>query len=60
MFQIGFGELLVVGIVALWALGPERLPGTARVLGRWLRKARDSYASIKKEFTAEFDKDDRR
>ncbi|MDW9404932.1 twin-arginine translocase subunit TatB, partial [Pseudomonas soli] len=36
MFEIGFTELLLVGIVALLVLGPERLPGAARTLGRGL------------------------
>jgi len=33
MFDIGFSELLVIGVVALIVIGPERLPGVARTLG---------------------------
>ncbi|OPG75982.1 hypothetical protein B1218_28560, partial [Pseudomonas ogarae] len=35
MFGISFTELLLVGLVALLVLGPERLPGAARTGGRW-------------------------
>ncbi len=56
MFQIGFGELLVVMIVALWVFGPERLPALARVCGRWLAKTRQSYLAIKQEVQEEFNK----
>lgn len=40
MFDIGFGELLVCAIVALLVLGPERLPGAVRTVGRWVGRAR--------------------
>lgn len=56
MFEIGFWELVVVGIVALWVLGPERLPAVARVCGRWFLRAKHSYQMVKNEFTQEFNK----
>jgi len=40
MFDIGFGELLVCAIIALLVLGPERLPGAVRTVGRWVGRAR--------------------
>ena len=40
MFDISFTELLVLGAVALLVLGPEKLPGTLRLLGQWLAKIR--------------------
>lgn len=40
MFDIGFSELLVIAVVALVVLGPERLPKAARFAGLWVRRAR--------------------
>ncbi len=54
MFQIGFGELIVCMIVAIVVFGPERLPAIARVITRWLQRAKRTYTSIKQEFDAEF------
>lgn len=49
MFDIGFGELLVVALVALLVLGPERLPRAARFTGLWVRRARAQWHSVKAE-----------
>src|SRR6476469_1218729 len=40
MFEIGWGELLIIGIVALIAIGPKELPGVLRTLGQWMSKLR--------------------
>jgi sec-independent protein translocase protein TatB len=40
MFDFSLGEMLVVALVALVVLGPERLPKAARFAGLWVRKAR--------------------
>lgn len=40
MFDVGFWELLVVGVIGLIVLGPERLPKVARTLGHWAGRAR--------------------
>lgn len=40
--SVGFGEVLVVLVIALVVLGPKRLPETARALGRALRELRES------------------
>ena len=40
MFDFSFGELLLVALVALVVLGPERLPKAARFTGLWVRRAR--------------------
>lgn len=53
MFDIGFSELLIIGIVALLVLGPERLPAAARTVGGVLRKARQSWMSVRNEFERE-------
>ena len=40
MFDVGFSELLVIAVVALVVLGPERLPRAARMAGLGVRRAR--------------------
>ena len=40
MFDIGWGELVVIGIVALIAIGPKELPGVLRTCGQWMGKIR--------------------
>ena len=40
MFDIGWGELVVIGIVALIAIGPKELPTVLRTLGQWMGKVR--------------------
>jgi sec-independent protein translocase protein TatB len=52
MFDIGFLELLIVAIISLLVLGPERLPVAARAAGRWLGKAR----RIVRQFSQEVDR----
>ena len=49
MFDIGFSELLVIAVVALVVLGPERLPKAARFAGLWVRRARNQWDSVKQE-----------
>ena len=49
MFDLGFSELLVIAVVALIVLGPERLPKAARFAGLWLRRARAQWYSVKAE-----------
>ena len=53
MFDIGFGELLLIGVVALVVLGPERLPKAARFAGLWVRRARNQWDSVKQELERE-------
>lgn len=57
MFDVGFSELLMVGLVALLVLGPEKLPKAARLAGLWVGKARSmlaiAKAEIKQELAAE-------
>ena len=60
MFDVGFFELLVIGVVALVVLGPERLPKAARFAGLWVRKARAQWYSVKSEFERELAADDMR
>ncbi len=51
--DIGFLEVLVVVVVALFVFGPERLPGMARQAGGWLRDLRRMVGGVRKEFSEE-------
>lgn len=53
MFDVGFAELFLLGLVGLLVLGPERLPAVARTLGGLMRKARASWASLRSTIEAE-------
>jgi sec-independent protein translocase protein TatB len=53
MFDIGFSELSLLAVLGLLILGPERLPGVARVLGGYLRKARRTWNTVKAEIESE-------
>lgn len=58
MFDIGFSELLLVGLVALLVLGPERLPVAARMAGLWIGRLKRSFNSIKSEVEREIGADE--
>lgn len=58
MFDIGFVELIVISVVALVVLGPERLPGAARTLGSFVSKARQGWNSVRGEFERQMALDD--
>lgn len=60
MFDFSFGEMLVVGLVALVVLGPERLPKAARFVGLWVRRARAQWYSVKTELERELATDELR
>lgn len=53
MFDLGFSELVLVALVALVVLGPERLPKAARFAGLWVRRARAQWYSVKSELERE-------
>jgi sec-independent protein translocase protein TatB len=50
MFEIGWGELLLIGIVALIAIGPKELPGVLRTLGQWTAKLRRMAGEFQSQF----------
>jgi len=52
MFDIGFLEMIVIGVLALLVLGPERLPKAARTAGKWFGKAKRMVS----QFSSEIDK----
>lgn len=55
MFDVGFSEMLLVALVALLVLGPERLPKVAREAALWLGKARSVINSAKADIKRELD-----
>jgi sec-independent protein translocase protein TatB len=58
MFDIGFTELLLVGVVGLLVLGPERLPGAIRTGSMWLGHLRRSFNNIRNEIEREINAED--
>ncbi|MCD2449782.1 Sec-independent protein translocase protein TatB [Methylicorpusculum oleiharenae] len=53
MFDVGFWEICMVGLVSLLVIGPERLPKAARIAGYWLGKTRSMVAAVKAEIKEE-------
>ena len=53
MFDVGFLELLLIGVVALLVVGPERLPKIARTAGMWVGRGRRMLSSVKNDIEQE-------
>ncbi|MGR8935431.1 MAG: Sec-independent protein translocase protein TatB [Gammaproteobacteria bacterium] len=53
MFEVGFWEIVMVGLVALLVIGPERLPKAARIAGFWIGKTRGMITAVKAEIAEE-------
>lgn len=53
MFDIGFSELLLVFVIGLLVLGPERLPKAARTLGFWIGRAKSTFNNLRNELERE-------
>ncbi|HKQ30365.1 MAG TPA: Sec-independent protein translocase protein TatB [Burkholderiales bacterium] len=53
MFEIGFSELVLIGVLALLVLGPKRLPEVARAAGTALAKLRRFVTNVKQDFNTE-------
>ncbi|WP_269533613.1 Sec-independent protein translocase protein TatB [Chitinimonas sp. BJYL2] len=60
MFDFSFGELLVVGAVALVVIGPERLPKVARTLGAMVARLKRYVAGVQADIQREIDIDNLR
>ncbi len=60
MFDIGFAELLIIGVVGLVVLGPEKLPVAARTVALWVGKARRTIGGIQSEINEELRLDEMR
>src|SRR5215468_2111316 len=50
MFDIGWGKLILIGIVALIVIGPKELPGALRTLGQWVAKIRRMASEFQNQF----------
>lgn len=57
MFDIGFAELLLIGVVGLLVIGPERLPEAVRTASQWLRHFKRGFNTMKREIEQELDVD---
>ena len=55
MFDFSFGEIAVIGAVALVVLGPERLPKVARTAGEWMGKAQRYVSQVKSDINREME-----
>src|SRR5258706_10840375 len=55
MFDLSFGELAVIGTVALVVLGPDRLPKVARTVGDWVGKAQRYVNQVKSDINREME-----
>ncbi len=57
MFDMGFAELVLIAIVGLLVIGPERLPGTIRTASLWLNRIKRGFNDIKREVQQELHND---
>src|SRR6478672_13455360 len=55
MFDIGFSELLVIGVVALIVIGPQKLPRVARTVGHLLGRLQRYVADVKADINREIE-----
>jgi sec-independent protein translocase protein TatB len=60
MFDIGFTELLIIGVVALIVIGPERLPRMARTVGHLAGRLQRYVADVKADINREIELDELR
>ena len=58
MFDIGFAELLLIGVVGLLVVGPEQLPGAVRAVLAWTNRFRRSFDQIRTEVRRELQNDE--
>ena len=60
MFDIGFLELLIIGVVGLLVLGPERLPRAARTTGLWIGKIKRTVSGMQRDISAQLEAEELR
>ena len=58
MFDIGFPELVIVSVVALLVIGPEKLPEAIRTMSLWVGRVQRSFANIRREIESEIGADE--
>ncbi|AHK78052.1 twin-arginine translocation proteinsubunit TatB [Ectothiorhodospira haloalkaliphila] len=58
MFDFGFWELIIIALVALLVVGPERLPKLAREIGRWVGKIKRFVSSVRSDIEQELRTDE--
>jgi sec-independent protein translocase protein TatB len=58
VFDIGFAELLLIGVVGLLVIGPEQLPGAVRTTLAWVNRFRRSFDQIRTEVRRELHNDE--
>ena len=58
MFDIGFSELLIIAVITLIVMGPERLPETVRTISLWLGRMKQMLSSARQELENEVGMDD--
>jgi sec-independent protein translocase protein TatB len=57
MFDIGFAELVLIAVVGLLVIGPERLPAAIRTVSLWLNRIKRGFNDIKREVEQELHND---
>ena len=60
MFDLGFSELLIIAVVALVVLGPERLPKVAKQAGQWMGKLQRYVSDVKTDINRQMELDELR
>lgn len=60
MLDIGFLELLIIAVVGLLVLGPERLPRAARTAGLWVGKIKRTVSGMQREISAQLEAEELR
>ncbi|MFK7892442.1 MAG: Sec-independent protein translocase protein TatB [Granulosicoccus sp.] len=58
MFDVGFTEILLIGIVSLIVIGPERLPAVAKTVGQWVGKLQRFVRGVKTDLASEIESGD--
>jgi sec-independent protein translocase protein TatB len=55
MFDVGFGELVLISLIGLLVLGPQRLPKVAAEIGKWVGRARRTATQLRRQLEREIE-----